>query len=145
EVARMRGELGRAADFYRAALALLTRLSSADEIFPRVNLALTALAGGDFRNATPALEACRESLDGMGWGGLHTTVSAALLPCAAPTRDWKDWDRGFDQVAAALKTTGIVEPDILWAMALAAEVAAAAGERRRAAAAQEVAQRGVVV
>jgi len=140
EVARMRGELGRAADFYRSSLALLTRLSSADDIFPRVNLALTALAGGDFLGALAALEESREILGTRGWGGLETVVRAALLPCQARTRAWKAWDEGFDAVSAALKTTGVVDPDILWAAALAAEVMAAAGEKRREAAARKLAK-----
>jgi len=144
EVARMRGELNRAADFYRASLALLTRLSSADDIFPRVNLALTALAGGDFLGAMVALEESREILTRRGWGGLETIVRAALLPCYAKTRDWKAWDEGFDLVSATLKTTGVIEPDILWAAALAAEVAGAAGEKSREGAAQRMAKRSMV-
>jgi len=138
EIARMRGDLGRAADLYRGALTLLARLSSADEIFPRVNLALVALAGGDFAGAAVALEESRETLAAMGWGGLHVAVRAALLPCAARARDWKAWDEGFDFVTAALRETGLREPDIAWAAALAAEVADAAGEGRRAEAAREM-------
>ena len=138
EVARLRGDLGRAVDLYRGALTLLARLSSADEIFPRVNLALVALAGGDFVGAAAVLEESRETLAAMGWGGLHVAVRAALLPCAARARDWKAWDEGFDFVTAALRETGLREPDIAWAAALAAEVADAAGEGGRAEAAREM-------
>jgi hypothetical protein len=141
----MRGQLSRAADFYRSSLALLTRLSSADDIFPRVNLALTTLAGGDFLGALVSLEESREILGGRAWGSLETVVRAALLPCHARTRNWKAWDEGFDAVSAALKTTGVVEPDILWAAAVAAEVAGAAGERRREEEAQKLAQRSRLI
>jgi tetratricopeptide (TPR) repeat protein len=141
EIARLRGDLPRAADLYRAALALLTRLASADEVFPRVNLAFVALAGGDFPSARSSLAATREAIAGMGWGGLLTCVQAGLLPCATRDRDWHAWDESFGFVAHALHETGLVEPDIAWAAALSADLAAAAGEEGRAAAVRELAAR----
>ena len=140
DIARMRGDLTRASDLYHAALALLTRLASADEVFPRVNLALVSLAAGDFRAARASLEASREAIAGMKWGVLLTGVQAALLPCLAAARDWPAWDAGFDFVANALRGTGLVEPDIAWAAALSADVAAAAGEEGRAGAARGLAR-----
>ena len=142
EVARMRGDLARAADFYTGALTLLTRLSSADEIFPRVNLALVALAGGDFTAAATSLHECRELLAERGWGGLHTCVRAALLPCAARVRDWQAWDEGYEMVAAVLQESGMTEPDVTWALGLAADLTEAAGDERRAEAARWLARRG---
>jgi tetratricopeptide (TPR) repeat protein len=138
EVARMRGDLVRAAGFYRGAITLLTRVSSADEIFPRVNLALVDLAAGDFPTAAKALQESRDLLAVRGWGGLQTCVRAALLPCAAQARDWQAWDKGYDFLTAALRESGVVEPDVLWAIGLAAEVTAAAAEDGRAAAARRL-------
>jgi tetratricopeptide (TPR) repeat protein len=141
EIARLRGDLAHAADLYRSALTLLTRLSSADEIFPRVNLALVALAQGDFNAAEASLRESREILAGRGWGILQTCVQAALLPCAVHTRDWKSWDEDFAFVSAALRNTGLVEPDITWTVSLAAEMLEAAGEGGRAGAAKRLASR----
>lgn len=132
EAARLGGDLARARDYYRRSLALLETLRSADEIFPRVNLALTALAGENFHPAVEALEESRDRLETMNWGGLLTCVRVALLPCAANDRDWKRWDDHLEAARELLRASGLHDPDIAWCAALAARLAEAAGEEGRA-------------
>ena len=89
--------------------------------------------------AAASLAESRDATAVLGWGGLHTCIHAALLPCAAHARDWKAWDEGFAFVSAVLRKTGLTEPDLAWAVSLSADLADAAGEEGRAAAARGLA------
>jgi tetratricopeptide (TPR) repeat protein len=132
EVSRLQGNLEEAGRLYRRSRSILAELSSADEIFPRVNLAFVSLAEGHFGRARRELEESRSLLGGMGWGGLLTCVHAALLSCAAQARDWSFWDDGFAIVSPAVEGSGIVEPDLAWAAELAGRLTEWAGETARA-------------
>ncbi len=141
EAARLQGDLARADAYYRRSLALLETLRSADEIFPRVNLALAALAGEDYGQAAKVLEESRERLEQMDWGGLLACVRVALLPCAAKDRDWRRWDDHFAAARAILQESGLQDPDVAWCAELAAGLAEAAGEESRA----ETARTGLLI
>ncbi|HEX3127877.1 MAG TPA: tetratricopeptide repeat protein [Thermoanaerobaculia bacterium] len=123
EAARLRGDLARAGGLYLQSLGILERLSSADGIFPRVNLALVDLGGGRFAEARDALEEIRHQLEPLGWGGLLACVHTARLACAVHHRDWSAWDESYARAAALLKASGLQDPDLEWAVQLAARLA----------------------
>src|SRR6185436_19875822 len=112
EVARLSGDLAWADRFYQRVESILAGLRSADEVFPRFNRALVALAQGDFPRASGILEECRERLEGMGWGGLLACVHLARLPCLADSRAWAPWDDAFARGAGAVQSAGLVDPDV---------------------------------
>lgn len=123
EAARLRGDLARAGGLYLQSLGILERLSSADGIFPRVNLALVDLGGGRFAEARDALEEIRQQLEPLGWGGLLACVHTARLACAVHDRDWSAWDESYARAAELLKASGLQDPDVAWAVGVAARLA----------------------
>lgn len=123
EAARLRGDLARAGGLYLQSLGILERLSSADGIFPRVNLALVDLGGGRFAEARETLEEIRHQLEPLGWGGLLACVHTARLACAVHDRDWAAWEESYARAAELLKTSGLQDPDVAWALGLAARLA----------------------
>jgi tetratricopeptide (TPR) repeat protein len=139
EIARLRGDLAQAGSHYRRAEAILAGLRSADEVFPRLNRAQVALAQRDFRHAAGLLEECLARLDEMGWGGPLACVHLARLSCLAEVRAWSAWDDAFLRGATAVRSAGLVDPDLALLAELAAQTAEAAGEGARARAARELA------
>jgi tetratricopeptide (TPR) repeat protein len=123
EAARLRGDLARAGGLYLQSLGILERLSSADGIFPRVNLALVDLGGRRFAEARDALEEIRHQLEGMGWGGLLACVHTARLACAIHDRDWTAWEESYGRAFELLGSSGIQDPDVAWAAEVAARLA----------------------
>lgn len=139
EVARLSHDLAGADRLYRRAESILARLRSADEIVPRINRALVALARWDFPQAAGILEECLARLEEMGWGGPLACVHLARLPCLAESRAWAAWDDAFSRGAAAVRSAGLVDPDVALVAELAAQTAAAAGQEARARAVRELA------
>ena len=123
EAARLRGDLARAGGLYLQSLGILERLSSADGIFPRVNLALVDLGGGRFAEARASLEEIRHQLEPLGWGGLLACVHTSRLACAVHDRDWSAWDESYARASALLGSSGLQDPDVAWALELAARLA----------------------
>jgi tetratricopeptide (TPR) repeat protein len=123
EAARLRGDLARAGGLYLQSLGILERLSSADGIFPRVNLALVDLGGGRFAEARGVLEEARPQLEELGWGGLLACVHTARLACAVHDRDWTAWDESYARAAELLGSSGLQDPDVAWAVEVAARLA----------------------
>jgi serine/threonine protein kinase/tetratricopeptide (TPR) repeat protein len=139
EAARLRGDLARAGGLYLQSLGILERLSSADGIFPRFNLALVDLGGGRFAEARDTLEEIRHQLEPLGWGGLLACVHTARLSCAVQDRDWTAWEESYARASELLGASGIQDPDIAWAVRLAARLAE---EARRPALADAVRRLG---
>jgi tetratricopeptide (TPR) repeat protein len=139
DVARLQGDLALAAGHYRRALAILDGLRSADGTFPRLNLALIDLSEQRFSAAEGNLEEIRESLERLGWGGLLSCVHVCLLSCASQARDWGMWDDQLDRAAAALRTSGLVDPDLAWAAELAGRLTEWGGQSARAREVYEIA------
>jgi serine/threonine protein kinase/tetratricopeptide (TPR) repeat protein len=123
EAARLRGDLARAGGLYLQSLGILERLSSADGIFPRVNLALVDLGGGRFAEARETLDEIRHQLEPLGWGGLLACVHTARLACAVHDRDWSAWDESYARAAELLGSSGLQDPDVAWAVGLTARLA----------------------
>jgi tetratricopeptide (TPR) repeat protein len=123
EAARLQGDLARAGGLYLQSLGILERLSSADGIFPRVNLALVDLGGGRFAEAREALEEIRLQLEPLGWGGLLACVHTARLACAIHDRDWSAWEESHARAAELLGASGLQDPDLAWALGVAARLA----------------------
>ena len=136
EAARLRNDLARAGGLYLQSLGILERLSSADGLFPRVNLALVDLGGGRFGEAREGLEEIRRQLDGLGWGGLLACVHAGLLACAAQARAWGAWETSFGRLTELLAASGLQDPDITWCTELSAKLAEDAGREAWARAAR---------
>jgi serine/threonine protein kinase/tetratricopeptide (TPR) repeat protein len=139
EIARLRGDLVRADRLYHRAESILTAVRSADGLFPRFNQALVALAQKDFPRAGGILEDCREMVEALGWGGLLGCIHLARLSCLAQTRAWSTWDDAFGLGALAVRSAGLVDPDVAGAAELAWRTAEAAGQPARARAAWELA------
>lgn len=140
EAARLRQDLARAGGLYLQSLGILERLSSADGIFPRVNLALVDLGGGRFGEAREALEEVRGQLEQLGWGGLLACVHAGLLACTAHQRAWGAWEESFG-VLKELLANGLQDPDIAGCAELAAKLSEAAGREAWARAARGLVDR----
>lgn len=140
ETARLSQDLARADQLYRRAQSILAALRSADEVFPRFNQAQVALAQGDAPRAAGILEECLARLEEMGWGGLLACVHLARLPGLAESRTWSTWDDAFSRGATAVRSAGLVDPDVALIAELAARAAAAAGQEARARAASELAR-----
>jgi len=139
EVARLSGDLAWADRFYQRVESILAGLRSADEVFPRFNRALVALAQGDLPRAAGILEECRARLEKMGWGGLLACVHLARLPCLAHSRAWSPWDDAFSFGAGIVVSTGLVDPDVATVAELAARTAEATGQQARAQVVRELA------
>ncbi|HKI01971.1 MAG TPA: hypothetical protein VKK31_08330 [Thermoanaerobaculia bacterium] len=139
DVARLQGDLVRAAGHYRRALTILDGLRSTDGIFPSFNLALIDLSEQRFSATEGALGEIRENLERLGWGGLLSCVHVCLLACAAQSRDWGTWDDHLGLGATALRTSGLVDPDVAWAAELAGRLTEWAGQPARAREVYEVA------
>jgi eukaryotic-like serine/threonine-protein kinase len=131
EVARARGDLDGATEAYRRSEALLVLVSSAEAMFPRLNLGLVALQRDRREEATSILRSSRDEAVRLGWHGVFAFAQMALLPGYAAAGDWSAWDTAFDSAEAVLDG-GLVEPDVAWAARLAAERAAEAGDLPRA-------------
>jgi tetratricopeptide (TPR) repeat protein len=127
EAARLRGDLARGGGYYLQSLGILERLSSADGIFPRVNLALLDLRGERFAEAREILEETRDQLEALGWGGLLACVHVALLACATHDRAWGTWENSFGRASELLKASGLSDPDVTWCADLAARLGEEAG------------------
>jgi eukaryotic-like serine/threonine-protein kinase len=136
EAARLKGDLARAGGLYLQSLGILERLTSADGLFPRVNLALVDLGGGRFAEAREGLEEIRSQLEGLDWGGLLACVHAGLLACAAHDRAWGAWETSFGRLTGLLASSGLQDPDIAWCAELSAKLAEDAGREAWARAAR---------
>jgi tetratricopeptide (TPR) repeat protein len=136
EAARLRGDLARAGGLYLQSLGILERLSSADGLFPRVNLALVDLGGGRFAEAREGLEEIRGQLEDLDWRGLLACVHAGLLACAAHARAWGAWETSFGRLRGLLAASGLQDPDIIWCTELTAKLAEDAGREAWARAAR---------
>jgi len=132
DVSRQRGETERAAELYRQALALLEALSSAEELFPRINLALLALAEGKLGQVRATLDEVRPRLETMGWGGPLACADLAWMACAAGERRWSAWDDALARTAATLNRSALLDPDTGWAAERAGDLAERSGEPARA-------------
>ncbi len=126
DAARLRGDLDRATGLYVRSQEILGHLSSADGLFPRVNVALADLAAERFTEARNTLEEIRSPLETMGWGGLLACVHTARLACAVHHRDWSAWDESYARASELLRSSGIHDPDVAWTIELAARMAESA-------------------
>jgi len=138
DVCRLRGDLGHATEHYSRSLAILDGLRSADGIFPRLNLALSALSEQRFSSAEETLREARELLEQRGWGGLLSCVHVSLLACAAQAKDWSAWDDSLALGVSALRASGLVDPDLAWCAELASRLTEWAGQPARAKEAYEL-------
>jgi serine/threonine protein kinase/tetratricopeptide (TPR) repeat protein len=132
DVARLQGDLDTATRRYRRSLIILEGLRSADEVFPRLNLALIELARQRFTAAEETFRGAREGLERLGWGGLLSCVHVSLLACAAQARDWPEWDDHLARGAEALRQSGFLDPDVAWCAELAGRLTEWAGQPARA-------------
>jgi serine/threonine protein kinase/tetratricopeptide (TPR) repeat protein len=131
EVARQEGQLSRAEDHYRRSQQILETILSAEAVFPRVNLGLTALAAGRYDDARAGLEPSLRDLEALGWQGASACAGVALAACAGQRGDWSAWDRLAGSFGT-LRQQGLVEPDAAWCAELAGDLALQRGERGRA-------------
>ena len=132
DIARLQGDLDTATRRYRRSLIILEGLRSADEVFPRLNLALIELARQRFTAAEETFRGAREGLERLGWGGLLACVHVSLLACAAQARDWPEWDDHLGRGAEALRQSGLLDPDVAWCAELAGRLTEWAGQAARA-------------
>jgi eukaryotic-like serine/threonine-protein kinase len=140
DVARLRGSSSSACESYARSLAILEALRSADGIFPRLNMALIALAEQRFAAAEATLQEACEMLDRLGWGGLSSCVHVCRLSCVAQAREWPAWDDHLALGASLLRQSGLYDPDVAWCAELAGRLTEWAGQPARAREVYELAQ-----
>jgi tetratricopeptide (TPR) repeat protein len=132
EIARCRGQLAQAEHGYRQAITLYERVGSRDTAVPRLNLAMTLLLRGHYRQAAAELQAVQNELQEQDRQGLEAVATWATLPCLAWTGDIERWDQTFAATHRKLQEMGMVDPDLAWLARLSGEVLAQRGQHQRA-------------
>jgi eukaryotic-like serine/threonine-protein kinase len=131
-LARLRGDLARAEDHYRACRQYHRDLGSRYQHMASLNVVLVLIMR---ERHDQARELCVEAARGLQANGLDATltyVNALLMCCAGYDGDWESWDRFFEK-ASAHSEASLVDRDIAWAVEEAAQLAHDAGELERAA------------
>lgn len=139
--ARFAGELAAAEQHYRESIALAQRAGSGTSVVPRLNLGLVELSRRRFESAREVLEALLADVERTGQRGLHGCALVALLPCYAANETWLRFDEARARARVLVRSTGMIDADLAWPLALAAELCERKGEPRRARAAHALAYR----
>ena len=127
ERARARGAMEQAEDGYRASLRIYEMVGHGEAFVPALNLGLVLLGRGRMAEARQVLDEARAELviqNRSGWLGV---VHALLLPTLVDDAMWSDH---FRAMIHHLDRSGMVDPDIAWALSKAGELAAAEHPRR---------------
>ncbi len=138
DVARYRGDLVEAENWYRQALRLKSAVASqADDT--ELNLALTLVELGRYPEARARIEQVMQRARAVRHPVILAFCAVTMLPCDAYTADWFSWDARWEDMG--LFTDGkLAEPDAVRALRLAADLAATVGEIERAQQAEELAR-----
>jgi serine/threonine protein kinase len=139
EPARYRGDLDAAEARYREALQRFEAIGALEKVVAEVNLGLIALARRRFADARGHLERaaaeCRRRDNKL----YLAATMVFLLPCAAASGSWAEWDRLIADARVAIDESGLADVDLPDAARLAASIASEAGETARAADAEALA------
>jgi tetratricopeptide (TPR) repeat protein len=112
EASRLAGRYPVAESFYRRSAEALHDLGSADETFPRVNLALLELARGRADATLEMLEEQWPRPKALGWGGLLPFLSAAQFAAASMAHEWGTAEAALLEVAPDARELPVCDPDL---------------------------------
>ncbi|MCB9761508.1 MAG: tetratricopeptide repeat protein [Alphaproteobacteria bacterium] len=118
EVHRYRRDLVAAEREYREAMNVFVEIDSAKILVPQLNLGLVLMARGRWEEAEDLFEQARPVIERRGRASLRVFLDAFQLATHDPRRD--DWDERYAGVAAVLRDSRVVEPDMAWPLELAA-------------------------
>jgi Tfp pilus assembly protein PilF len=123
ELARRRGDLDEAERQYERSLVLLQREGGANEVFPRLNLALLALQRGRYGEANQRAHAVERTLREQGRIEFVVVALATRLPGTAVARDGAAFDAHLAEIERIVRETGFCHDDAIWPLELAADLA----------------------
>ena len=132
ECERWSGHLDRAEVLYKEAVAIYQRAGASSlGHLPLVNLGLVYTSRGRLRDAMVPLTRALSMVERQGNTGFQVITRLLLLPCCAKVEDWAGWNMQIEQVYGIRKHVSLVEPDLVFSVRLAAELAeATAGIRK---------------
>ncbi len=130
EVARDRGDLGAALEYYRSA-AEVDRAIGRDALVPKLNYAVVLVLSERYPEARVLLDSLL-STTRREKSVAETFVRAALLVCDGVDHRWDAWDRHFGEIERSMATSGVVEPDLGLLLHRAGRLAVHAGQAERA-------------
>lgn len=132
EWSRLQGDYENALRYCEEAVALYDSLGSEQSNYARINLGLIYLHQRRFAEAYKLLEAMEMRLRRNYHWSLLAAVLVAMLSCFGERGQWDAWDACFDEAFRLLEQTGINDPNVASAGAIAAELAQAAHQFARA-------------
>ncbi len=133
EIARLRGELGEAEDFYRLSRDHYRAISSERTFVPMANLGLILLAQDRFGEARVMFSEALDLALHHRHLGLAGALHVALLVCLAGEGFFEPWDAHLAEALRLLRESDWVDPDIAPLAERAGDLALEAGEGTRAA------------
>ncbi len=136
DVLRLQDDLDGAADAYQRAGEILTTLGSADRLVPSLNLGLVRIAQGRHVDAEGPLADAGAVAGAAGRVAMLGVFNAAMLCCDVAREDRSAFGEHAAAAKVALEQSGIVDPDILHVLELAAAGAKELGWVRPAARAE---------
>lgn len=132
EWSRLQGDFESALTYCKEAVALYDSLGSEQSNYARINLGLIYLHQGRHEDAYKLLESMEIRLRRHHHWSLLAAVLVAMLTCFGKRGQWTAWDACFEEAFRLLEQTGITDPKIATAGAMAAELARAANYPVRA-------------
>jgi len=137
---RLQDDLDGAAVAYERAGTILSSLGSSDRLVPSLNLGFVRIAQGRHGDAEGPLTVALELATAAGRTTMLGAVHAALLVCDVAREDRSSFAQNVAAAKEALEASGMVDPDVLHALELAAAGARELGWVRPAARAQALAE-----
>ena len=124
ECERWSGHLDRVEVLYKEAVAIYQRAGASSlGHLPLVNLGLVYTSRGRLRDAMVPLTRALSMVERQGNTGFQVITRLLLLPCCAKVEDWTGWNMQIEQVYGIRKHVSLVEPDLVFSVRLAAELA----------------------
>lgn len=128
ECERWSGNVDTAEALYKEAVAIYQRAGASSlGHLPLVNLGLVHTSKGRLRDAMVPLTRALSMVERQGNTGFQVITRLLLLPCCAKVEDWAGWNMQIEQVFGIRKHVSLVEPDLVFSVRLAAELAEGCG------------------
>ncbi|MBT3219607.1 MAG: protein kinase [Proteobacteria bacterium] len=132
ELARSRGDLSSALDWYQQSAQVLDGLGTSEAVVSHVNCALVHLAREDYAQVQQTLHQWLPIMEARGVKAHLVVVRAALMECAAAAEQWSSFDEHCRAFGELLNALSQIDADGRNAATRAAELAKVCGETARA-------------
>ncbi len=139
DVARLTGDLDRAAEMYAAALAICEEVEARDALIGRLNLAMVEWAGGRYGACREIAAAVVGPAGQLGAALAHVASLAMIAVCAGHEGDWSTWDAALARLRRLLRALPSADRDVVQLLVDAGGQAAERDEPARARQAWELA------